>query len=214
MASGEQTSERGNRQASQAGEQACHERLECLPSSRIRPLLLSAAAAGLPARPSPRCWVHRLRAPRRGWQRGQGGIDVVRGVVADGRERGALTPFFRASIHREEKMPVPPWIPVVSVPPSDISPFLSLPLLPRPSLVMSSAGSFPSFLPSLSLSIPLSFFYFSACLSFSRSRVTRTMGPFWHGSYRCYARVGPPGGPRSDATESHEDCRGRTIAPE
>lgn len=37
------------------------------------------------------------------------------------------------------------------------------------------------------------------------------MGPFWHGSYRCYALVGPPGGPRSDATESHEDCRRRTI---
>lgn len=40
------------------------------------------------------------------------------------------------------------------------------------------------------------------------------MGPFWHGSYRCYALVGPPGGPPSDATESHEDCRGRTIATE
>jgi len=109
LASGEQTSERGNKQASQAGKQTLPREigmspvLSNPPSSALRHG--RRAVAPLSTFSPLRAHRHRLRA-----EVGQGGrgIDVVRGVVADGRVRGALTPFFRASIHREEKMPVPP----------------------------------------------------------------------------------------------------------
>jgi hypothetical protein len=93
LASGEQTGERGNRQASRLATRDWNVSRPL----ESRPLLLSAAAAvvaaaaagaaaaGSPLRSSPRCWAQRLCAEVGGGGRG---LDVVRGVVADGRGRG------------------------------------------------------------------------------------------------------------------------------
>lgn len=181
--------------------------MECLPSSRIRPLLLSVAATAAARSLPPLSALTPLLGP----------TDSAPRLAGLGGKEGALTPFFRASIHRGEKMPVPPGIPVVLVLPLPSRIFRPFSVSPFPP-VSPSRRPPRRFLPLLSLSFSsypdLFLLFFRLSLSFSRSRVTRTMGPFWHGSYRCYALVGPPGGPPSDATESHEDCRGRTIAPE
>lgn len=105
------------RRGRQAGKQACHERLECLPSSRIALPWPSTAVARhrLSSRPLPLASGPGSSAVSGGAR----GIERSTWRRAGGRKR-ALTPFFRASMHHEEKMPIPLLLPL---PPDFCCPF-------------------------------------------------------------------------------------------
>lgn len=159
----EGTGRQAGRQARQASRLATRDwnvsrPLESALSCSPPPLLLSPLSAFRPA-------VGPI-GPTSRLVEGPGGIDVVRGVVADGweGERGALTPFFRASIHREEKMPVPPGSLSFRVSPLRIfRPFFLSPFLPfLSSLPRDVLRRFLPHLPFLSLSFypVLSFIFF------------------------------------------------------